>query len=240
VGDPVLLVHPKKSQAMPIQYKDILPWGRNFDEYRHMFDLTASELSLRILGCGDGPASFNVECNRRGGQVTSIDPLYSFSLGAIEKRIAETYEEVMKQTRANQDKYIWDAIPSPDELGRIRMHAMRRFLTSYEEGRTQGRYVPSELPYLPFADQTFDLALSSHFLFLYTDNLTFEFHVVAIREMLRVAPEVRIFPLLDVNAQKSRYLYGVMETFQKYKLEICPVNYEFQRGGNQMLRIRNN
>jgi len=224
---------------VPIAYKDIMPWGRNFAEYIRMFDLTASALSLRILGCGDGPASFNVECNQRGGQVTSIDPLYHFSLDAIEKRIAETYEEVMKQTRANQDKYIWEAIPSPEALGQIRMEAMRRFLASYQDGKAQGRYIPGELPYLPFVDQTFDLALSAHFLFLYTDNLTFAFHVSAIREMLRVAREVRIFPLLDVNAQESRYLPGVLETFQNFKPELHHVNYEFQRGGNKLLRLRN-
>src|SRR5215216_6352706 len=143
-----------------------MPWGRNFAEYIRMFDLTASELSLRILGCGDGPASFNVECNQRGGQVISIDPLYRFSLDAIERRIAETYEEVLKQTRLNQDRYIWEVIPSPEALGQIRMEAMRRFLASYEEGRAHGRYIPGELPYLPFVDQTFDLALSAHFLFL--------------------------------------------------------------------------
>ena len=116
---------------------------------------------------------------------------------------------------------------------------MQRFLASYEEGKILGRYIPGELPHLPFAEQTFDLALSAHFLFLYTDNLTFEFHVSAIREMLRVAYEVRIFPLLDVNAQESRYLNGILKTFQNYRQEIRKVNYEFQRGGNKMLMIRN-
>ena len=216
-----------------------MPWGRNFNEYARMFDLTTSELSRRILGCGDGPASFNVECNQRGGLVTSVDPLYRFSRAAIEKRIRETYEEVIRQTRANQEKYIWSTIQSPDELGRIRMEAMRRFLASYEKAKIQGRYIAGELPYLPFADQTFDLALSSHFLFLYTDNLTFEFHGSAICEMLRVAREVRIFPLLDVNARESRYLSGVLDAFQNYKPEIYTVNYEFQRGGNKMLVLRN-
>src|SRR5512143_1390674 len=105
---------------MAFRYKNVVPWGRSYDEYLRMFDLTGSELRLRILGCGDGPASFNVECNQRGGHVTSIDPLYHFSLEAIEKRIAETYEEVISQTRAHQDKFIWDVISSPDELGRIR------------------------------------------------------------------------------------------------------------------------
>ncbi len=204
-----------------------------------MFDLATAELSLSILGCGDGPASFNAECNRRGGRVTSVDPLYRFSRAAIEKRIAETYDEVMQQTGANQDKFIWETIPSLADLGRIRMEAMQRFLASYEEGRLHGQYIPGELPELPFADQTFDLAVSSHFLFLYTDYLTFDFHVSAIFEMLRVAREVRIFPLLDMNARESRYLTDILGVFQKYKPEIRKVNYEFQRGGNRMLVLRN-
>ncbi len=224
---------------MPIQYTDILPWGRSFEEYTRMFGLTAAELSLHILGCGDGPASFNVECNRRGGQVTSIDPLYRFRREVIEQRIAETYEEVMQQTGANQDKFVWNAIPSLADLGRIRMEAMQRFLASYEEGKLQGRYVPGELPDVPFEDRVFDLALSSHFLFLYTDYMTFEFHVAAIREMLRVAREVRIFPLLDMDACESRYLKDTLEIFRKHQPEIRQVNYEFQRGGNKMLVLRN-
>jgi hypothetical protein len=74
---------------------------------------------------------------------------------------------------------------------------------------------------------------------LHTDNLTFDFHTASIREMLRVAREVRIFPLLDVNAQESRYLQGVLESLQEYWPEIHKVNYEFQRGGNKMLVLRN-
>ena len=224
---------------MTIQYKDIVPWGRNFDEYSRMFDLNASEICLRILGCGDGPASFNVECNQRGGRVTSIDPLYRFSLATIQKRIAETYEEVLNQTRAHQDKFVWDIISSPDELGQIRMEAMKRFIDSYEAGKLGDKYIPGELPALPFPDQAFDLALSSHFLFLYTDNLTFDFHVASIREMLRVAHEVRIFPLLDVNANESPYVRGVVEGFKEYMPEIRKVNYEFQRGGDKMLVLKN-
>jgi ubiquinone/menaquinone biosynthesis C-methylase UbiE len=119
------------------------------------------------------------------------------------------------------------------------MEAMQRFLASYEQGKTRGRYIAGELPDLPFADQTFDLALSSHFLFLYTDYMTFAFHVAAIREMLRVAREVRIFPLLDMDACASRYLKDTLEIFQRHKPEICQVDYEFQRGGNKMLVLRN-
>src|SRR3546814_2865359 len=51
------------------------------------------------------------------------------------------------------------------------------------------RYVPLGLPYLPVADSAFDLALVSHFLFLYGDDLDSDFHIAALRELLRVARE---------------------------------------------------
>jgi hypothetical protein len=45
------------------------------DEYKRMFDLADDELNQKNLECGDGPASFNFECNSRGGNVTSLDPI---------------------------------------------------------------------------------------------------------------------------------------------------------------------
>jgi hypothetical protein len=39
----------------------IIHWGRNLKEYKDMFVLSDDELeNASILGCGDGPASFNV------------------------------------------------------------------------------------------------------------------------------------------------------------------------------------
>jgi hypothetical protein len=37
----------------------VVPWGRSFDEYVAMFALSSEDLGRRILGCNDGPASFN-------------------------------------------------------------------------------------------------------------------------------------------------------------------------------------
>lgn len=37
----------------------VVPWGRSYDEYVSMFDLSGADLGVRILGCGDGPAEFN-------------------------------------------------------------------------------------------------------------------------------------------------------------------------------------
>jgi hypothetical protein len=45
---------------------DVVPWGRSFDEYQRMFVLSEDDLATTILGCADGPASFNAEATRRG------------------------------------------------------------------------------------------------------------------------------------------------------------------------------
>lgn len=224
---------------MSIRYDDVKPWGRNFDEYCRMFDLTERELKLKILGCGDGPASFNVTCNRMGGNVTSVDPIYHFSRNDIKKRIDETYTDVINQTRENRHRFIWNRIKTVEDLGRIRMKAMETFLETYEEGRKKKQYISGMLPNLPFSDNDFDLTLCSHFLFLYTDNLSFAFHVKSIKEMLRVSKETRIFPILDANANKSAYLPRILDVFSDKHVEIRKVNYEFQIGGNEVLIIEN-
>ena len=112
------------------------------------------------------------------------------------------------------------------------MAAMQEFLDDYEPGKAQGRYVESELPALPFDDASFDLALCSHFLFLYTTQLGEAFHRSAIREMCRVAGEVRIFPLLALGGSRSPFVDQSVDDLRAsgYDVSIEGVPYEFQRG----------
>ena len=218
----------------------IVPWGRSFDEYQRMFALTPDELGLRILGCGDGPASFNAEATRRGATVVSCDPIYRFDVDQLRVRIASTCDEILGQTRRNADQFVWTTIRSVDELGQVRMAAMSEFLDDYPAGRAAGRYIDAELPHLPFVDASFDLALCSHLLFLYTTQLGEAFHRTAIREMCRTAAEVRIFPLLTMAAMPSPFVPPIADEFRElgFDVSIEDVPYEFQRGGNQMMRIR--
>ncbi len=118
------------------------------------------------------------------------------------------------------------------------MNAMNSFLDSYELGKISKKYIPTSVLDLPFDDNEFDISLSSHFLFLYTDNLPYEFHLHAIREMLRVSREIRIFPLLDFNANKSKYVQRIISDFKDNKPEISRVDYEFQIGGNKLLTMK--
>jgi hypothetical protein len=160
-----------RKARMALQYEQIVPWGRSWDEYLRMFRLTDEDLHRRILGCADGPASFNAGMFKRGLRVVSCDPLYQLNAGQIEDRIEATSRNVLEQTRRNQEKFVWDRITSPQELGRVRLKAMREFLLDYDRGRREGRYVAAELPKLPFESSSFELALCSNFLFLYADSL---------------------------------------------------------------------
>ena len=218
----------------------VVPWGRSYDEYLRMFALSAADLDRQILGCGDGPASFNAELSQRGGHIISIDPIYEFDVPQIKSRIAETYEEVMAQTRKNKHEFIWETITSVEELGRIRMLAMDTFLDDFDAGKQTGRYIAGALPSLPFDNGRFDLALSSHFLFLYSAHFSAEFHLQALQEMLRVAQEVRVFPLLMLGGAPSPHLDFVIKQITKegFSIEIKRTHYEFQKGGDEMLIIK--
>jgi hypothetical protein len=225
---------------MSFTLSQVVPWGRSFEEYVAMFALTDIDLGSRILGCGDGPASFNAVLAKRGGCVVSADPLYRFAPADIRERIRRTYTEVLEQTRKNAHEFVWTRIRSVDELGRLRMAAMEEFLSDYPQGVVEKRYVDGELPRLPFPDRSFDLAVCSHLLFLYSDHLSEDFHVESIQELCRVASEARIFPLLELGSKKSRHVSAVTARLAAagYTVSIEPVPYEFQRGGNQMMRIK--
>ena len=226
---------------MAFRLEEVVPWGRSFEEYQAMFALSDKDLSGRILGCADGPASFNAGLTKRGGKIVSADPLYRFSREEIRNRIDQIFETVLGETRKNAHEFVWETIPSVEALGRTRREAMDDFLDDYPEGLDAERYIDASLPELPFREKKFELALCSHYLFLYSPHLSHDFHLRSIRELCRVAREVRIFPLLELGAVPSRHLDEIYKKLQEqeYTVSIIPVEYEFQRGGNRMMKVRN-
>jgi hypothetical protein len=219
---------------------DVAIWGRSYAEYVSMFALTGKDLRGRILGCGDGPASFNQDLTKKGGKIVSVDPVYVLSREEIRDRIDRSYTTIMEQLEKNQNEYVWTYISSMEDLGRIRTESMERFLGDYPAGLKEGRYKAASLPVLPFDDGEFDLALCSHLLFLYSLQLSFDFHVSSLKELCRVAEEVRIFPLLELGAVPSRHLAPVMEQLicEGYTINIRKVPFEFQKGATQMMTVR--
>jgi hypothetical protein len=64
-----------------------------------------------------------------------------------------TYEQILETTRRYADEFVWDSIPSIEELGRVRMVAMHRFLDDFASGKVQGRYVDAGLLSLSFEER---------------------------------------------------------------------------------------
>nr|WP_321356316.1 hypothetical protein [uncultured Draconibacterium sp.] len=224
---------------MAYQLKNVVPWGRNLDEYISMFNLTSLDRTEKIISFGDGPASFNSEMTKRNGKVISIDPLYQFSSQEIKQRIDEIKGIVIEQTKNNTGNFVWRMIKNVKELEQIRLSAMAKFLQDFENGKKEKRYINHELPNkTEFDDLAFDLGLSSHFLLLYS-QLGLDFHIASIAEMLRISKEIRIFPILNLDAKKSELLADIIEYFgSDFVVNIQKVNYEFQKNGNEMLKIK--
>lgn len=215
----------------------VVPWGRSFQEYQRMFNLTAGDLNQRILGCGDGPASFNATLTARGGRVVSCDPVYQFSAEAIRSRVDAVYPQVLAKVRANASDYLWDEFHTVDELGQCRWEAMKAFFSDFPAGHEQGRYRAVSLPDLPFEDHAFDLALCSHYLFLYSDHLDEAGHLQGMRALCRVARDVRVFPVVALDGSRSRHLDAVMAALEAdgIRVSLEPVDYRFQKGATEML-----
>jgi hypothetical protein len=224
---------------MTLTYDSVKPWGRLFSEYVGMFSLTEDDLKGRILGCADGPASFNAEATAQGYKVVSVDPIYSMTASNIEQRVEATWQEILEQVRSNMQQFVWTKFASPEEVGQARLGAMRRFIADFEQGKREGRYIEGGLPSLPFEAGSFDLALCSHFLFLYSDHFSTQFHIDAVHEMCRVAGEIRIYPIVDLRNDESVHVQPVIQAMMAagWNVERVPVDYEFQRGAKHMLRV---
>ncbi len=226
-------------------FTKVLPWGRSLGEYRAMFALEALPFGAalsraRLLDVAGGPASFTAEMHEAGAQAVACDPIYRMSGEEIAAHIEDARREIMAVVRRDRDRFVWKSLASPEEMESRRLAAMARFLEDFPAGRRAGRYRTDALPALDFPDGAFDLVLCSHFLFTYSAQLDAAFHGKAIVEMSRVGREVRVFPLLDGDGAPSAHLEAVVAGLRRagYEADTPEVAYEFQRGGNRMLRVR--
>lgn len=224
-----------KGHGIPLS--SVIPWGRNYSEYADMFRLDGVDSRCRIAGIGDGPASFCSEFTKRGGEAIAIDPLYAHSTDAIRSRIETVRDEVLVSLHENSDGYHWDRFENPDDLARVRMDAMRQFMDHRENHPS--RYIAGALPKLPLAGDSVDLCLCSHFLFTYAHLYGEAFHYDAIIEMMRVAGEARVFPLITTQSETPAWIRSLIERIESagHRVQIEQVGYRFQRGADRMMRI---
>lgn len=224
---------------MGLTIEQVVPWGRNLKEYSLFFNFSENDFSKRIIGVGDGPASFNYEMKIRGSHCVSIDPIYQFAEHQLQARFQDTYNNIRTQLREKQDDFVWEYYENHDQVCNDRFQSMTLFLKDFDKGKKEKRYITGSLPDLPLFEGTFELAVCSHFLFLYSHIFDYEFHYQSVKEMLRVAREVRIFPILGMDGRLSEHVPGIINEYRLagYNVSVQKVEYEFQKGGNKMLKI---
>jgi hypothetical protein len=220
----------------PDNVGDYLITARSFEEYRAMFAITDTDLTGAVLDCPGGGSSFTARANAAGMMALAADPVYARPAEQAGRLAVAETQRGSAHTAAGADRYVWDFYGDIDGHAVVRRASAEIFagdIVAHPD-----RYVPAVLPDLPFADDQFDLVLSSHFLFTYADRLDARFHLAALRELYRVTRgEVRIFPLLEQGGRAVPDLVDAVLSELEIPCCVRQVDYEFQRGGNQMLTL---
>ncbi|WP_028477989.1 methyltransferase domain-containing protein [Nocardia sp. CNY236] len=215
--------------------------SRSLDEYRAQFSLTDDDLRRKILDCPGGAAELTAVVSNRGGDATACDVAYfGDGLQRLAENVATQSDVGTDYIRSHQDLYEWTLFADPDSVQRVRHQAGAQFAAHSREHPE--RYIAGKLPDLPFADNSFDLVLSSTLLFCYAHDFDYDFHVAAITELMRVTrDELRIYPLVPVGTttlypQMDRLLADL--TTRDIAGQIVDVDFRFQRGAHHMLVCR--
>ncbi len=218
--------------------RKLVLWGHHWDEYREMFDLSASSLNNSFLEYGCGPSAVNKELHDTT-KIMSCDPLFVLDKGTLSTKTALIFHDMAAHIFRDKDKFDFSHDGSFEDLIASRQQGMLEFFSDYDQGKKEKRYLPVTDYALPFKDFEFDMALSSHYLFADLDDQDIDFHLKVIQELARVAKEVRIFPLIDRHGQPSPFLGPVLLGLQQanFGVEVREVSYHLQPKGNAMLRV---
>ena len=214
-------------------------WGHHLEEYRDMFDLQESSFSMRFLEFQCGPSAFQYDLRGRSAHLVSYDDWFCLDKKAISGQIEESFETRLVQISAQPQSFNFSRYGGLEALVAYRREGVAHFLQDYDLGHAEGRYLPAATKTLAFEPFFFDYALSAHHFFSSIVPQTVEYHLTLLKELARVAKEVRIFPLVDANGVPSPLLGPVILALQQqhFGVEVREVSYQVQPKGNAMLRL---
>ena len=216
-------------------------YGRILQEYQLIFNFDHDEhAGLKILDCPAGASSFTSEACRLGVDVVAVDPMFGKPAVDLLKAGEEDINHVMQGVSKSPGLFNWSFYPTLEVLRSYRMTALRRFSHDYATPGSAERYVNASLPNLLFDDESFDITLSGHFLFTYSDMLDYDFHLKALLELVRVSRiEVRVYPVVGRDGSKPGFFGDLLSSLARegVKSELIPSRFEFQKCGGQILRL---
>lgn len=193
-----------------MRFPRILSFGRTGDELLDVFTLRPAALEdLRVLDCPGGPGSLSSALRRHGAHPTAVDPGYALPPDELEAC-------TLRDIAAVADQMAGDEIFRPDfDQSRYLASRFKAYQQFVEDRIAHPEdYIAASLPCLPFADQSFDLVLSSSLLFSYSpvadggllegEGLGLDWHCRALHELLRVtACELRVYPAHTQHGSKA-------------------------------------
>lgn len=241
---------------MTFKFETVAFFGRSLAEYIEMFNLNLIELKgKKVLDCPSGPASFVAEANKLGIDVIGVDPVYERTFEEMVTHGRNSIELGMSKAKTVSYLFHTEGDPDREIFKQEKLTALSRFSEDYPNGLQNHRYLNAKLPNLPFADKTFDIALSSYLLFFYGDTkdggvidesiFDYDFHIASIMELVRVTKnEIRIYPLCAPNVNdsqsKAKKFVEKVTTYlnsKNIKTEFIPVSYKDVLGADTMLRL---
>lgn len=213
--------------------------SRSFEEYVAMFALDSDDLSGTVLDCPAGASSFTATAHEAGTRATACDSAYGDRqslLDSVRPEVERGNRYIAEHHEGFSDRFF----ATPDEHLGHRLTAADVFVRDFVD--RPGSYVHAALPELPFGDRSFDLVLSSHLLFSYADRLDLDTHLAYLTELVRVArDQVRVFPLVPTGSTARYPHLGELRdrlAARGVDTTVTAVDYEFQRGADEMLVCR--
>ena len=221
---------------MTFSLDHVIFFGRTWTECLGMYALDEATLpGKRMLDCPGGPDALVAEGIARGLDIHAVDPQYAFEPEVLEERGRTEITESMKQWQEDPAQALDHK--KAEEFTRLKLEALQSFIAAYRLHRD--RFINASLPNLPFEDDSFDLVVSGHFLFLYASidhgglmshgQIDLDFHLKAVRELVRVGREVRIFPTFSATgpARRQQYVEPVMKAIAAdgLQVELIPSNW---------------
>ncbi len=230
----------QEEPSVGLDLERIVFLGRTWEEYLLMFNLSPEDMAQRtILDCPAGACAFTARANRHGIAATAADIAYRHPVDELEHKGQRDLELVMQSMDASERQYEWGYFRNVGELRAARAAALAETIADMR-AHGQERYVPAELPDLPFTDGQFDLTLSAHFLFMYADRLGHAFHLATLAELMRVTrKEIRIFPTVDLTSRRYPHMDGLISFASGlgWRAQEVRVGYEFQKQANTLLKL---
>lgn len=216
-------------------------WGHHFGEYQDMFDLPKTIEHKKILEFACGPTSVNQELVQANNQVISLDPWFEQDKQKMQARFAENFENQIKNIQVHSERFDLIKYGRLEQLKEQRQKGFAQFLNDYDAGWEQKRYQHIHMnKTFPFENASFDFALCANYLFTDLIHQDVDFHVHWIKEMARVAHDVRIYPLTNYKAKPSMILGPVLLALQQlgFQVSVQEVAFRFVPESKAMLRVQ--